>query len=84
MSSKFVPGEMRRIVDANYEQMAGASASDLAQCGKDGEPGGRQNPGEKKTETRHDKKVRLAEELEEKLLGRVYSKGSMGDYVKKK
>ena len=84
MGSKFVPGEMRRIVDANYKQMAGGSASDLAQSGKDGEPGGKQNPGEKKTETRHDKQVRLAEELEEKLLGRVYSKGSMGDYVKKK
>ena len=82
MGSKFVPGEMRRMIDANYEQMAGGSASDLAQCGKDGEPGRRQNPGEKKTEIRHDKQVRLAEELEEKLLGRVYSKG-MNDYRKK-
>ena len=39
--------------------------------------------GEKKKETRYDKQVRLAEELEEKLLGRVYSRG-MNDYAKKK
>ena len=83
MGSDFVPREMRRMIDANYKQMAGGSASDLAQCGKDGEPGGRQNQGEKETETRHDKQVRLAEELEEKLLGRVYSRG-MNDYARKK
>lgn len=83
MGSNFVPREMRRMIDANYGKMKGNIASDLAQSGKDSEPDGSKHaPTEKKTEARHEKQVRLAEELEEKLLGTVYSRG-MNEYRKK-